>query len=391
MSGKTSLAYFYIYLVVQLIYIYINVYLPVFFLNVLGVDKIELAFILIFSYSALLVRPFIAYYYDTHNDSKRKIAMVLSAFATILTFIAFLMSVRELILFGIFFGLNLGASAILRVSADKALIIKSNSDKAKAKSATIVQLGSVTGAIIPNILFFVLYSDNLYSLKFWNVFFLAGILVSIPMIAIVFLFKEALPETNVIEFNGSEKKKSKKNVALMCVVGFFVYSDRLYEYLIEPWIVNKYGEQAFALYSFALIFLIGINAIGIVLAGILSPKFDKKKLLIVFTALFGLVTMLLPFVSLTMFLVLTAINQIFAGFLLVNLISCIMEASDKKAFKYHIISIFVVLTQIIFVPLGIYLSTMISTEMIILLVGVLTTSSIIPLFFVNFQKESKAA
>ncbi len=388
MKGKTStITYFYVYFVIQLMYIYINVYLPIYFFNVLKVDKVELAFILIFSYSVLLIRPVIGYYYDTHGDSRRKLGMVIGSFLAVISFALFLINAQALVIFGIFFGINLASCAVLRVSVDKAFILKSDTDKAKAKNATIVQIGSIFGAIFPNIMFFALYSGDIYSSGFWTIFYLSGIGASIPMIVLVCFFKEAIPDQKIVEKTPSIEVSNKRNIVLLCLFAFFVYADRLYEYLMEPWILVRYGEKAFVLYSLVLVVFIGINAIGIVIAGMISPKYDKKKLLIISTVASGIITLFIPLVNLTIFILLMSINQILAGFILINMISCMIDVSETKAFKYHIISTFVILTQIALIPLGILLSVSISTEFIIIIVGILTISSVIPLFFVNLKKD----
>ena len=82
---RNYIIYFYSYFAATLILIYVNVYLPVYFFNILEVNRSELAFILIFSYSGLFLRPIIAIYFDKPNSkSKRKSIIILSNIGAIL-------------------------------------------------------------------------------------------------------------------------------------------------------------------------------------------------------------------------------------------------------------------------------------------------------------------
>jgi len=74
--------------------------------------------------------------------------------------------------------------------------------------------------------------------------------------------------------------------------------------------VEKYGEESFVLYNLVLIVLVLINGVGIVLAGAISHKLDKKKLLLVSTIAFGILTLFVPFVDIWVFIALMAVNQI---------------------------------------------------------------------------------
>ena len=75
---RNKLVYFYIYFIIQVIFIYVNVYLPVYFFNVLKVNRFELAFIQIFAYLPLFIRPFVAVYIDKKNPALKPIIIICS-------------------------------------------------------------------------------------------------------------------------------------------------------------------------------------------------------------------------------------------------------------------------------------------------------------------------
>lgn len=167
----------------------------------------------------------------------------------------------------------------------------------------------------------------------------------------------------------------------MCLFIFLVYGDKLYEFPLEPWILEKFGEELFSFFVRLLIFIIFINLIGIIIAGFISNKFNRKKLLIYSSLSYGLISLLLPFVNAFWFFLLFTILQIIASFIILNMIRVMIQFAAKKVTYFQIMASFFIIARIIFIPLGTYLSTLIPTELIIIISGILITMSIIPLFF----------
>ena len=147
--------YFYGYFVIQVIFIYINVFLPVYFFNVLNVNRAELAFIQIFSYSALFIKPVISLIFDKDYSllMKRAIALV-SPIGIFLSFVLFILNLNSLPIFGIFFGINLACSSTLDVIIDKILVTQSPDGKTKDKNVMYTQLGAIFGALFPPLMSF---------------------------------------------------------------------------------------------------------------------------------------------------------------------------------------------------------------------------------------------
>ncbi|MHA1293198.1 MAG: hypothetical protein ACTSQJ_11060 [Promethearchaeota archaeon] len=374
------LIFFYGYFVAQFILIYVNVYMPVYFFNVLNVNRTQLAFIQIFAYSAFFLKPLIAIYFDKEK-SKKKLVITLSAFGILCSFILLIFNIKLLIIFGIFLGINFACISLLKVAIDKIIVEQSPNDKIRNHNALYTQLGALFGAIIPNLIFFLIYSD-IYSIYFWNLFFFIGIICITPLILFPFILKDFNNNYKPVE-KIVEDKVMTKYLILMCIFLFLLYADRLYEYPLEPWILNKYGEEKFSLFSFILIFLILLNAFGVILAGFISNKFNKKKILIFSSLMCGSLMIIAPFFDLIIFLILIGIIQIFAGFILINMISMMIDLSNKKVFIYQIMASFIILAQVVYIPLGTYLSIFIATEFIIILAGVLIIVSIIPISFIK--------
>ena len=234
---RNYFAYFYGYFVATLILIYVNVYLPVFFFNILNINRAELAFIQIFSYSGLFLRPIIGFYVEKpFLKLNRNKIFILSAVGTLISFAIFLINITILILFGIFLFITFACSSVMGVCIDKYIIEISNNEKLKNKNILCIQLVMLSGSIFPNILFIILYSD-IYSLSFWNLFFLGGILSTIPLFFFIFLLKRD------IKFDEFYKEMethtvSKKFLFFVVLYSFLIYADKLYEYPLEPWILS---------------------------------------------------------------------------------------------------------------------------------------------------------
>ncbi len=374
--------YFSVYFIAQVIYIYINTYLPIYFFNVLNVDRIELAFVQIFSYSMMFVKPLFSLYFD--KERKRKdFFLILGSLGALISFILFALTVELLVIFGIFLGINFAFLALMDVTVDKIIVVNSPTEKTKDNNVLCTQLGVIVGAIMPNVLFFLTISDE-YSIPMWNQFLLIGILSVIPFtIIILFLklpFNEKIGEqVEVI----SEKPVVLNHIVLMSIYIFLVYSTNLYQYPLEPWAIKKLGPGSAPLFSLFMIIFVLVNTIGIILAGIISNKFDRKRLLIISTITSGIILIIAPFSHIIVFFILIAIMQIMAGFLVINLISIIITLSRKKVLIFQIMASFRILASVIFVPLGTALSAYIETELISAIVGVIMILSIIPIFLMK--------
>lgn len=384
---RNHLVYFYSYFAVQLIFIYINIFLPVYFFNVLNVNRTELAVVQIFAYLVLFIKPVIAIYFDKKNI-KRKIIIILSSIGTIVSFFFFIFSLNFLLIFGIFLGINFACTSILDVAIDKIIVEFSPDEKTRDRNALYPQLGGILGAIIPNMIFYLIFAD-LYSIPTWNLFFLIGVIITIPLIIIVFLLKPSIDTIKSAE-NITKNEVNMKLIGLMCIIVFLFYSERIYEYPMEPWILNKYGEQYFSLFILILIIIILLNAAGLILAGLISNKFNRIRILTISSLSYGILLIVAPFMDMITFFVLFGIMQIFSGFLLINIISLMIEFSKKRVIYFQVMSVFAILAMIIFIPLGTYLSSFMATEIIIVTAGIMKILIIFPILLMRniYRKQN---
>ena len=372
--SRNNIIYFYSYFVAQLIFIFVHSYLPFYFYDVINVNKSELAFVQIIPYSALLIKPFISIYFN--NLKKVRVILIFSAVGIIASLILIIFSLELLILFGIFLGINFIFIAFTDVAVDKILVEESESEKEKARSSLFLQIGAASGAIMAPVLYL--------SSPSWSFYFLMIISLTLPIIFFMFFL---IPPSRTEKIQETELKEepiiSVKNLLLMGIFIFFIYGDKLYEYPLEPWVENIIGDTMF---SILLIILIAVNVVGIIIAGFFSHKLNKQKLLIYSAISSGILVMIAPFTNIVIFTILFAIIQIFAGFLLVNVITLMIDISKKKVVYFQIMAVFSIFALILFIPLGTYLSDYIATEWIIFVSGVIVLVSIVPMWFIKAEK-----
>ncbi|MBY9007949.1 MAG: hypothetical protein KGD63_14500 [Candidatus Lokiarchaeota archaeon] len=322
-------------------------------------DKRTLIFTWIISYSFLLVKPAISLYYNKRIGNFR-IILITSSIGVILSFFLIILTLELLLIFGLFLGINFAFSSILDVIVDKTLVENSDSEKSKNKNAASLQFGAALGSLIPP--FFYLITPS------WSIYFSGVFIITIPLIFIVFFMNTSVEIQNKEEIKTINSNKIiGKKLKLMCLFTFLIYADKLYEIPLEPWITNIVDISIFSIF---LIILIIINTLGILIAGIVSHKYDKKKILMICCLGTGILMMIISFSNIYVIFILFSIIQVFAGFMLINLISLMIDTSKKQVLYYQIIAFFSILAKLIFVPLGDYLSLFIPVETIMFISGI---------------------
>jgi hypothetical protein len=372
---RNFLIYFYGYLVIQVIYIYINVYLPIYFFNIIKINRRDLALIQLFSYSALLIKPLMAIYFDK-TKSKIKLMFIICSIGFFLSFVMVSFTLSTLIYFGIFLCINLIFGSLLDVIIDKLIVVNTPDLKTMEKNAMFSRIGALFGAIYPNLIFLIIFKD-IYRSDTWDLFFLIGIFTIFPIIIIGFFINSGTILEESIQ-NIPKDNINRKNILLMCVIWFLIYAEKLYEYPLEPFILEKYGEENFSLFVFFFIIIILIHSFSVIIAGLVSDKFHRKKLLLTSIISYGILMCIAPFTDMFTFFIIFGIMQIFFGFISINLVVYTIEFSKKKVIYYQLMSTAAILASIVFIPLGTYLSSLIDTEYLILAAGLILILTIIP-------------
>ena len=64
-----------------------------------------------------------------------------------------------------------------------------------------------------------------------------------------------------------------------------------------------------------------------------------------------------------------------------------IDISEKKVVIFQVMASFVILAKVIFIPIGTTLSVGITTELIIMIAGLFTAFSIVPLYFIEYENS----
>ena len=383
-TKRNYIIFFYTYFAMNVVFIIVNVYLPVYFFNVLNVNRVELAFVQLFAYLSLFSRPLIALYFDKER-SHMKMVVIISSIGMVVSFLLFILNLSLLIIFGIFLAIYFICAAIMRVAIDKIFVNSSLDDKSKDRYSAYMQVGAITGALFPNVFAIVFFTD-IYSVPLWNIFFLVGIIAVFPIIIVSSIIQFEI--TGIEEVNKSEKEQiNKRGIILISIALFLIYADNIYQYPLEPWILDTYGAENFTLILIFFGIVIILNGVGVILAGIFSNRFERIKVLFLASLVYGILLIIAPFTSMVLFFTLFGIMNICSGFIIVNMMTLVNDYSQKKVVYYQIMWFFGLLAVVIFIPVGTYLSVFIATEIIIVIGGIFRLFSLIPIYLL--RKEIK--
>lgn len=389
-TKRNYIIFFFTFFATNVVFIYVNVYLPVYFFNVLNINRVELAFVQLFAYLAWFAQPLIAIYFDKERSNMRFL-VVISAIGMVVSFFLFILNLSLLIVFGIFLAIYFVCTSIMLVAINKIFVSYSLDDKTKGRNSVYILMGGITGALLPNVVAIMLFGD-FYSLTIWNMFFLIGVISVFPVIIISLMVRfdmTNVEETGMVDEieKIEEVQIDKRGIILLSIIYFLIFVEYIYQYPMEPWLLDKFGVENFTFILILFGIVILLNATGIVLGGVFSNKLEKTKVLFMASLIYGILLLIAPFTGLILFFTLFGIMNVCSGLIIVNITILMNEYSQKKVVYYQTIFIFGVLSVVIFVPTGTYLSAFIATEIIIIIAGISKLICLIPILFLARKRK----
>jgi MFS family permease len=332
------------------------------------------------------MKPVASLYFDKDNARIRLFAII-SSIGLLSSFILLLFNLSTLIVFGILLGFTFGFISVVDVAIDKTILKASSNEEERKKNARWMQSGGIFGVIFGSSLYLILITDPV-QISVWNQYFLISTIIALPIVPLLFFLKS---ETHMKEESKEQQIEiiNKKSIMLMCIFIFLFYVSKLYEWSFEPWIINKYGKSAFSLYNIFLILFVILELIGIFIASS-RVNWINEKVVSISMIIIGIMYFFAPLSNLIMFLILISIAVFFAGFVDVALTALVLRISGKKSVIYQTIGAVGIVSQIIFVSLGTYLSGFISVESLIAFAGIMFAFCAIPTYMIKKQnKESE--
>jgi MFS family permease len=238
-------------------------------------------------------------------------------------------------------------------------------------------------------LFFDFIIKNIYSLPQWELFFMIGWMLTLPLLSIVLFLRNNTIFSDLssknsnkdIESNSIEKKSQKRVFcfAIFLFIAFFLASsDLIFLSLVSSWVLTRYNEFSLRIF-FSLYYIITIFALlGYYFASRIAKRINNIFLLFIFCCFYLFFLVLLPFSNFPMFIVIQcglAFAAYIANYMYVSIAQTISVNTRYKTFVYQILLMCQSIANIVFTPIGTSLSTFISVETLIFLSSILLAFS----------------
>ncbi len=389
---KTNyISFFIVYFIISLINTFLSLYIPVFMLIILDVNRIELAFIQFLSYLTLFLGPIIGLFFDKFSHKKKQL-MLVSSLILIISFSFFNLNINNLSYFGIFLSLNFTSRLIIKAGMSKLMLEASQFKNAKKNIILISNVSASIGSIIPIIIFnLIVYDIN--SIDLWTSFFNVCWFMSVPIMLTFFLIKDVslnndlITETKIIKPLTQEKIKNKNlSLVLIILANFLIWGDKLIEFPLTSYIFIKFGEEGFRNYSYLFFIFMYLNIGGWFIARRLKNEKKSTINISISITIYASLMFFIIFSDLTTFLLIMATNQLICGIMMSQFTERNIDVSNlgkNTALSYELIRGSSILASLIFVPLGTLLSTFVPLEFLITIVVILSLFSIMPLYFLK--------
>ncbi len=400
--------FFLVYFTLGMLEAYFVLYIPLFYYEILAVNRNNLAFIQFFGYLSLILTPLFAYILDAHIESERnhKIFVYLCVILLCSCFSIFLINKNILLLYGIFLGIYFLSRMILRTIMSK-IFLTLSVESPKIKHHMILIVNGATGVsfLVVSLVFDFIIKD-VYSLLQWELFFMIGWLLTLPLLSIVLflrnntIFKKIELKNKKLDVKSEETNKKFQSGVLIFGIFLFVSfflasSDLIFLSLVSSWVFNRYNESSLRFY-FAFYYVITIfSLLGYLFASRIAKKRSNILLLFTFCCFYLFFLVLLPFSNFPMFLLIQcglAFAGYIANYMYVSIAQTISVNTRYKTFVYQILVMSQSIANIVFTPIGTSLSAFISVEMLIFLSSILFAFSCgiqLTLVLVNKIKQIK--
>jgi len=316
---------------------------------------------------------------------------------------------QSLLSYAIFLVLFLISQAVIRTGMSK-LLLESPDKKSERNIIILINTCSSIGILLSSFLF-KLCVKEIDSIDFWNIFFVVGWLITSPLLLIFIFMKKS--SSKVPNQEPSMKAFQNQNnllifspfaITFIFIAYFFLWSDKLIAYPFSSYILSRFGEEGFSLYSdFYIIFTV-FNIMGFYLAKKILNIIDLKKdpniiqnksvlqTIVYLTLIYIFSLVLLLFSNIMILVLIYSFINLLGGLFVVlytNIFLQISRTGKNENLRYWIMSLSSNLASITLLPLGTFLSQYVSMDILIITVVSLTSISIVFLFSSKFAIKPK--
>ena len=388
---KTYAIFFLVYFTWGVFEAYFGLYIPLYYYEILAVNRNDLAFIQFLGYLSLIITPLVAYVFDAHIESERNHKIFVYIFAILLCscFSIFLINKNILLLYGFFLGVYFLCRLVIGTIMSK-IYLKLSVESPKIKHPMILIINGAKGVSFFVIsLFFDAIIKNIYSLPQWELFFMIGWTLTLPLLFVVLLLRnytifsnKSSPNNNNDVENKKSKMKSQKKVfwfAIFIYIAFFLASsDLIFLSLISSWVLTRYSEFSLRFF-FNFYYVITIcSLLGYYFASKIAKRISNISLFFVFCCFYLFFIVLLPFSNFPMFLAIQcglAFAGYIANYLYVSIAQTISVNARYQTVVYQLLLMSQSIANIVFTPIGTSLSAFISVETLIFFSSILLAFS----------------
>ena len=398
--------FFLVYFTLGVFEAYFVLYIPLYYYEILNVNRSNLAFIQFFGYLSLIVTPVLAYIFDKYMKSERnqKIVVLICSIFLCSCFSIFLYNKNILVLYGIFLGVYFLSRTFIRTVMSKLFLTLSVSSPKIKHNMILIVNGATAVSFLFVSLFFDFTIQNLYSQQQWGMFFIIGWVLTLPLISIIlFLRKSTIftgykikNENNFAQNIERKKGKTKAWFVIFLYIAFFLASsDLIFLSLVSSWVFTTYGEESLRFFfSFYYIFNI-FSLLGYFIASKIAKKISNIFLLFVFCSFYLFFLSFLPFSNFLIFIILQCSLSIVgytANYMYVSISQTISVNTRYKTLTFQTLLTCQSIARIVFTPLGTSLSATTSVEFLIFISTILLSFSCLlqlVLVLINRFKQSK--
>jgi len=371
--------------------IYLLIYFPLYFFDVLNINRNLLALTQLVSRSMLILAIFMGYFFDRFTQ-KKKIIISISGIILFFSFLLFILFRNILFWFGIFLSMSLAVRTVIQTGMSKLMfeLVKSNVDL-KKNVILISNASSSLGAFIPTIFFSIIVVD-FYSPSLWNFFFLIGWVISFPLLLTFFLIKDTSHRINdtqnengLIPQNEGKTSRSDSKIwlTILVFVSYFLFwGSYLFGYPLSSWITSNFGQSAFKFYSSFYVIFFLFNMSGFFIAKKIYKEGNELKIIMIGIVSIVFLFLVYPYISFPIFFFLYSIEAFIYGIVISNFLYIIIDISRRGKYenlKYQIMQSSSYLGNAIFTSLGIFLSNSISTTSLMTISAFLVLLAAVPL------------
>ncbi|KKN64315.1 hypothetical protein LCGC14_0492780 [marine sediment metagenome] len=358
--------FFLIYSIIGIFDAFLVIYIPLFYLNILNVNRSELAFIQALTYTTLFASPLLGFLYDKYVNKEIQGKILLNASSIILcgSFLIFILLKEFLIMYGVFVVIYFFSKTLIKTGMSSLFLTVVK--ESKSTKLTIILLVN-TATIVSYFGISLLFNFNLLNItsqNYWNIFFTIGWISSLPIIIVFLIFNNKIDLLNLGKNNkntiiSNSKFDTRNYETLIIIIMYFSYvlaaSDLIISFPLSSWIYEKFNETGFRIYSSMYIIFNLCSILGLYFSNLLCKKFNEKKIMFVLINLYMVVLFLITISNFPIFIILNSCLSFIGYAITVAYSSFITDFSNKgkyNNFKYQFLQTYHSLAAIIFVPIG---------------------------------------